>query len=134
MTGCSVSPERHSTTLYTSDDALDWRLEGIVLDHQNKDMLVFEGDGISDSRADTGDSKNWAAQVSGRREELTLRALFAGAARRKGGSGMSDKAVITCSLNGVLTDPKQHHVPVTPEEMARDERVKAVYLGEIADV
>jgi hypothetical protein len=24
---------------------------------------------------------------------------------------MSDKAVITCSLNGVLTDPKQHHVP-----------------------
>jgi predicted GH43/DUF377 family glycosyl hydrolase len=43
MTTCSVSPERHSTTLYTSDDALDWRLEGIVLDHQNKDMLIFEG-------------------------------------------------------------------------------------------
>jgi acyl-coenzyme A synthetase/AMP-(fatty) acid ligase/uncharacterized protein (DUF849 family) len=33
---------------------------------------------------------------------------------------MSDKAVITCALNGVLTDPKQHHVPVTPEEMARE--------------
>ena len=43
MTTCSVSPERHSTTLYSSDNALDWRLEGIVLDHQNKDMLVFEG-------------------------------------------------------------------------------------------
>jgi predicted GH43/DUF377 family glycosyl hydrolase len=43
MTTCSVSPERQSTTLYTSDDALDWQLEGIVLDHQNKDMLVFEG-------------------------------------------------------------------------------------------
>jgi predicted GH43/DUF377 family glycosyl hydrolase len=43
MTSCSVSPERHSTTLYTSDDALDWQLEGIVLDHQNKDMLIFEG-------------------------------------------------------------------------------------------
>ena len=43
MTTCSVSPERHSTTLYTSDDALDWRLEGIVLDHQNKDMVIFEG-------------------------------------------------------------------------------------------
>ncbi|WP_326524146.1 glycosidase [Sphingomonas sp.] len=43
MTACSVSPERHATVLYTSDDALDWRLEGIVLDHQNKDMLVFEG-------------------------------------------------------------------------------------------
>ena len=43
----------------------------------NVDLLVTEGDGITDSRADTGDSKNWAAQVSGRREELTLRALFA---------------------------------------------------------
>jgi beta-1,2-mannobiose phosphorylase / 1,2-beta-oligomannan phosphorylase len=43
MTTCSVSPERHSTTLYSSDDGLDWAFEGIVLDHQNKDMLVFEG-------------------------------------------------------------------------------------------
>ncbi|RTL20578.1 MAG: phosphoribosylformylglycinamidine synthase [Burkholderiales bacterium] len=43
----------------------------------NIDLLITEGDGISDSRADTGDSKNWAAQVSGRRDELTLRALFA---------------------------------------------------------
>ena len=33
---------------------------------------------------------------------------------------MSDKAVITCALNGVLTDPKQHNVPVTPEQMARE--------------
>jgi predicted GH43/DUF377 family glycosyl hydrolase len=43
MTTCSVSPERHSTTLYVSDDAMNWRLEGIVLDHQNKDMIFFEG-------------------------------------------------------------------------------------------
>ena len=42
----------------------------------NVDMLVTEGDGISDSRADMGDSKNWAGQVSARREELTLKALF----------------------------------------------------------
>ena len=42
----------------------------------NVDMLVTEGDGISDSRMETGDAKNWAQQVSGRREELTLRALF----------------------------------------------------------
>jgi len=42
----------------------------------NVDLLVTEGDGIGDSRADFGDSKNWAAQVSGRRSELTLRALF----------------------------------------------------------
>jgi predicted GH43/DUF377 family glycosyl hydrolase len=43
MTTCSVSPERQCTTLYGSDDARDWWLEGIVLDHQNKDMLIFEG-------------------------------------------------------------------------------------------
>lgn len=43
MTTCSVSPERHSTTLYASDNGLDWRFEGVVLDHQNKDMLIFEG-------------------------------------------------------------------------------------------
>ncbi len=42
----------------------------------NVDLLVTEGDGIGDSRAEYGDSKNWAGQVSARREELTLRALF----------------------------------------------------------
>ena len=43
MTTCSVSPERHSTTLYSSKNGLDWTFEDIVLDHQNKDMLIFEG-------------------------------------------------------------------------------------------
>ena len=43
MTTCSVSPERHSTTLYRSADGLDWRFVDVVLDHQNKDMLIFEG-------------------------------------------------------------------------------------------
>ncbi len=42
----------------------------------NVDLLVTEGDGITDSRADYGDAKNWAAQVGARREELTLEALF----------------------------------------------------------
>jgi phosphoribosylformylglycinamidine synthase len=42
----------------------------------NVDMLVTEGDGVSDSRADVGDSKNWASQVGARRAELTLKALF----------------------------------------------------------
>ncbi|WP_312415382.1 phosphoribosylformylglycinamidine synthase [Comamonas sp.] len=42
----------------------------------NVDMLITEGDGISDSRMDSGEGKNWGAQVSGRREDLTLRALF----------------------------------------------------------
>lgn len=43
MTACSVSAERHCTILYTSDNGLDYALQGIVLDHQNKDMLLFEG-------------------------------------------------------------------------------------------
>jgi phosphoribosylformylglycinamidine synthase len=42
----------------------------------NVDMLVLEGDGITDSRMEVGDSKNWAGQVSARRDELTLKALF----------------------------------------------------------
>lgn len=48
MTACSISDERQSTALYTSTNALDWELRGMVLDHQNKDMLLFEGliDGV----------------------------------------------------------------------------------------
>ncbi|WP_073463876.1 phosphoribosylformylglycinamidine synthase [Rhizobacter sp. OV335] len=42
----------------------------------NVDMLVTESDGIADSRAEHGDSKNWAGQVGARRTELTLKALF----------------------------------------------------------
>ena len=42
----------------------------------NIDLLVNEGDGIQDSRADHGDSKNWAQQVSVRRDERSLQALF----------------------------------------------------------
>ena len=42
----------------------------------NVDLLVTEGDGISDSRAEMGDAKNWAGQVGARRDELTLKALF----------------------------------------------------------
>ncbi len=43
MTVCSVSGDRLGTSLYRSPDALHWTYEGLVLDHQNKDMLVFEG-------------------------------------------------------------------------------------------
>ena len=42
----------------------------------NVDLLVTEGDGIADSRAEVGDAKNWASQVSERRNERTLAALF----------------------------------------------------------
>jgi 3-keto-5-aminohexanoate cleavage enzyme len=34
----------------------------------------------------------------------------------------SSKVVVTCALTGVLTDPAQHRVPVTPEQMAREAR------------
>jgi predicted GH43/DUF377 family glycosyl hydrolase len=43
MTTCCASSERHSTMLYVSDDGLNYTCLGIVLDHQNKDMLLFEG-------------------------------------------------------------------------------------------
>ena len=33
-----------------------------------------------------------------------------------------DKAILTCALTGVLTDPKQHPVPVTPAQMAAEAR------------
>jgi len=43
MTTCSVSAERHCTTMHVSADGLNYALKGIVLDHQNKDMILFEG-------------------------------------------------------------------------------------------
>lgn len=43
MTTCSVSAERHCTTLHVSRNGVDYDLLGIILDHQNKDMLFFEG-------------------------------------------------------------------------------------------
>ena len=42
----------------------------------NIDMLLVEGDGITDSRMDMGDSKNWASQIGARRDELSIKALF----------------------------------------------------------
>ncbi|GIL03430.1 MAG: 3-keto-5-aminohexanoate cleavage protein [Alphaproteobacteria bacterium] len=33
-----------------------------------------------------------------------------------------DKAILTCALNGVLTDPRQHQVPVTPSQCAASAR------------
>lgn len=35
---------------------------------------------------------------------------------------MTEKAIITCALNGVLTDPARHPVPVTPEQCAESAR------------
>jgi 3-keto-5-aminohexanoate cleavage enzyme len=42
---------------------------------------------------------------------------------RSGNPIAMDKAILTCALNGVLTDPRQHPmVPVTPEAMAQSAR------------
>jgi len=41
MTACAVSSYRHSTILYSSSDGLNYELCGIILDHQNKDMVLF---------------------------------------------------------------------------------------------
>ena len=43
----------------------------------NVDMLLQEGDGVHDSRMESGEGKEWTRQVSGRRDWLTLKALFA---------------------------------------------------------
>lgn len=43
MTTCCVSSERNATVLYVSDDGLNYENLGVVLDHHNKDMLLFEG-------------------------------------------------------------------------------------------
>ena len=34
----------------------------------------------------------------------------------------ADRAILTCALTGVLTDPRQHPVPVTPAQMAAQAR------------
>ena len=33
-----------------------------------------------------------------------------------------EKAILTCALTGVLTNPQQHPVPVTPAQMAAQAR------------
>lgn len=42
----------------------------------NVDMLILEGDGVTDGRMDSGEAKNWSTQVGERRNDLTLHALF----------------------------------------------------------
>jgi hypothetical protein len=37
-------------------------------------------------------------------------------------SQAADKAILTCALTGVLTNPQQHPVPVTPAQMAAEAR------------
>ena len=69
----------------------------------NIDMLLVEGDGISDSRMEVGDSKNWAGQVGVRREELTLKALFT----EELGAVIQ---VSTAIRNEVMQTLREHHL------------------------
>lgn len=41
MTACCVGSERQITALYVSENGLDYKNLGIILDHQNKDMVLF---------------------------------------------------------------------------------------------
>src|SRR5262249_3604451 len=43
MTTCAVSAPRLGTELFISRNGIDYQRVGLVLDHQNKDMLLFEG-------------------------------------------------------------------------------------------
>ncbi len=64
MTVCCVSAARHSTMLHESYNGLDWQNLGIVLDHQNKDMLLFEGKiGNAYRAADPADRENVILQA-----------------------------------------------------------------------
>ncbi len=41
MTTCAVASDRHSTVLYSSKDGLNYACQGLIMDHQNKDMVIF---------------------------------------------------------------------------------------------
>ncbi|MFT5430541.1 MAG: 3-keto-5-aminohexanoate cleavage enzyme [Myxococcota bacterium] len=45
-----------------------------------------------------------------------------GLSRTDGETEIAAKVIVTCALTGVLTDPAQHNVPVTPTEMAEEAR------------
>ena len=72
----ACSPTTTAATAACGRRSARWRSPAHLGVSLNVDMLVTEGDGIGDSRAEYGDSKNWATQVGARRHELTLRALF----------------------------------------------------------
>ena len=77
-------------------------------------------DALRDSRADRRRDRRGACgrRPSGRGARASVR-------DRAGRSLLSadlDKAVVTCALTGVLTDPAVYPAPVTPEEMAREAR------------
>jgi phosphoribosylformylglycinamidine synthase len=110
----------------------------------NVDMLVTEGDGISDSRMETGDAKNWAQQVSGRREELTLRALFneelgvvlqvRTADRTQVMQTLREHGLATCSHFVGKTRPASSPIDAGKGELQVWRDAKAVFSASLSDL
>jgi phosphoribosylformylglycinamidine synthase len=102
----------------------------------NVDLLVTEGDGVSDSRAEFGDAKNWAGQVSERRNERTLAALF----NEELGAVVQVRTAERDAVMAVLREhglSKHAHVIGKPNdrglvEVWRD--AKAVFSASLADL
>jgi phosphoribosylformylglycinamidine synthase len=102
----------------------------------NVDLLVTEGDGIADSRAEYGDSKNWAGQVGERRNERTLAALF----NEELGAVIQVRSADRDAVMAVLREhglSRHSHVVGKPNrrsvvEVWRD--AKAVFAAPLADL
>ncbi len=110
----------------------------------NVDLLVTEGDGISDSRMDHGDAKNWAGQISGRREELTLKALFSEelgvllqvrtADRTAVMQTLRDHQLIQCSHVVGKTRPAASEIQAGVGEVQVWRDAKAIFSAKLADL
>ena len=111
----------------------------------NVDMLVTEGDGISDSRMDVGDSKNWAGQVSARRDELTLKALFseelgvvlqvrtAGARRRDAGAARA-RPVASTAISLARPGRPSSKIDAGKGELQVWRDAKSIFSAKLADL
>ena len=99
----------------------------------NVDMLVTEGDGISDSRMDSGEGKNWASQISGRRDDMTLRALFneeLGAVLQT----LREHGLSTCSHIIGKTRPASSKVDAGKGELQVWRDAKSVFGASLSDL
>ncbi|HEY6087601.1 MAG TPA: phosphoribosylformylglycinamidine synthase, partial [Burkholderiaceae bacterium] len=102
----------------------------------NVDLLVTEGDGIGDSRAEYGDAKNWSGQIGERRNERTLAALF----NEEIGAVIQVRSAERDAVMAVLREhglSKHAHVIGKPNdrgvvEVWRD--AKAVFAAPLADL
>ena len=75
---------------------------------------------MADMRAFSGtESKHLKAKdFLGKNLKVTISDVQFVEFERRDGSPADKKAILTCAVTGVLTDPAQHNVPVTPKQMA----------------